>query len=346
VNPTRQRRRLKQWPRVRKAGDHWEVDTRIRGKGKRVKFEEEDEARVFAQKAEEKRRGQGEEYFSLSPSQRAQAEEAFELLARYSPDGTPSLVDIVKDYLPQLELSKQGREVTFTQFKEEVIRAKEADGASPRYLQDLHSRLGAFERDFGRRRVATIQTPEIDKWLRGLKNSRTSEPVSAVTRNNYRRILVVAFSHALAQGYVSSHPVLPTARGKGKPAETGILAVGEAAALLEACDEMILPYVAVGLFAGIRRAEMERMDWADIDLVEGLIEVKAKNAKTASRRFVRISDNLKAWIMPVARTSGPLTPTCKRLKNRLKKAREAAGIELIPHNAFRHIDRRFRQLRG
>jgi integrase len=46
----------------------------------------------------------------------------------------------------------------------------------------------------------------------------------------------------------------------------GILSVNEAARLLEAAAPNILPYIAIGLFAGLRAAELERLDWSEMIL--------------------------------------------------------------------------------
>ena len=61
------------------------------------------------------------------------------------------------------------------------------------------------------------------------------------------------------------------------------------------------PLLAIGAFAGIRMAELARLDWNAVDLERGLIEVRAGQAKTASRRLVPITDNLAAWLEPLPR---------------------------------------------
>ena len=42
----------------------------------------------------------------------------------------------------------------------------------------------------------------------------------------------------------------------------------------------LLPYHALGLFAGIRPMELERLDWQHIDLTECHIEITAEVSKT------------------------------------------------------------------
>ena len=76
------------------------------------------------------------------------------------------------------------------------------------------------------------------------------------------------------------------------PATIGILTVAQTQALMDACPAAIVPAVAVGLFAGLRAAEIGRLDWTDIDFGHRFIEVKARASKTAQRRHVAISANL------------------------------------------------------
>lgn len=44
--------------------------------------------------------------------------------------------------------------------------------------------------------------------------------------------------------------------------------------------------MAIGAFAGVRHEEIQRLDWQDIKLKAGIIEIRAAKAKTASRRTI------------------------------------------------------------
>ena len=59
-----------------------------------------------------------------------------------------------------------------------------------------------------------------------------------------------------------------------------------------------IPALAIGAFAGLRAAEIQRLEWSDIDLVGRHITVGAttNRAKNASRRVVPVADNLAAWL--------------------------------------------------
>ena len=95
-----------------------------------------------------------------------------------------------------------------------------------------------------------------------------------------------------------------------------------------------MPYLAIGAFAGLRAAEILRLDWQEVDLEGGHIEVKAQKAKTASRRLVPISDNLKKWLTPYHQGEGRVAP-CDQMNNRIRDLTKASGVEW-EHNGLRH----------
>ena len=78
------------------------------------------------------------------------------------------------------------------------------------------------------------------------------------------------------------------------------------ASLLNKADTALRPYLAIGAFAGLRTAELQRLDWSEINLDRGFITVAASKAKTRQRRLVPISKNLKLWLKPLRKDSGPI----------------------------------------
>jgi integrase len=170
--------------------------------------------------------------------------------------------------------------------------------------------------------------------LRSLSDKETGKRLAATTRNNFRRVLIVAFNFARERGYSAGNPAEKSARAKVIESAIGILTVEQTARLLESAAPELVPYIAIGAFAGLRRAELERLDWREVDLQAGLIEVTAKKAKSARRRFVRIKPNLAKWLQPYQQLSGNVTPP--EYRELLDAARGSAGIEQWPHNALRH----------
>jgi hypothetical protein len=51
----------------------------------------------------------------------------------------------------------------------------------------------------------------------------------------------------------------------------------------------------------IDEIEIQRLVWEDIRLEDGYIEIRARNAKTASRRMIAVVPTLKEWLLKYAR---------------------------------------------
>jgi len=129
---------------------------------------------------------------------------------------------------------------------------------------------------------------------------------------------------------------------KRKQGEISTYTADEMCRLIAADDDRILPLIVIGGFAGLRHAEIARLEWQDIDLEEGLIEVKAENAKTDTRRIVPLKPNLKAFLQRVENKMGKVVSLVNTTKQLLKTATDTADaenkIEALgwKHNALRH----------
>ena len=90
--------------------------------------------------------------------------------------------------------------------------------------------------------------------------------------------------------------------------EIEIFTAEEITRILAAVRDDARPALAIGAFAGIRMAEVCRLDWAEVSLEKGLIEIKKGKAKTRSRRLVPITENLALFLKDVAHRNGPVWP--------------------------------------
>ena len=298
------------------------VNYREAGKRRRSFFETKEQAQSFAAFKNAELKRNGIEHAEFPTSLRIIAEECKDRLSAYG----KTIKDATDFFVAHLKASEKS--CTAVQLVKELVAAKENDGASQRHLDDLQSRLNIFAEKFEGQPVATITSAEIDDWLRSLK-------VSPVTRNHYRRLIVLAFNFAVQRGYATANPAEKTAKAKEPKADIGILTVTQTAQLLESATRNVLAYIAIGLFAGLRRAELERLDWSEIDFESGLIEVTAQKSKTAQRRFVTMQPNLREWLLPLRKLKCNVTPG-ENFRQAFDQARVAAGITEWPDNALRH----------
>lgn len=300
------------------------VNHREAGKRKRTFFETKEQAASFAAFKNDELKRNGIFHAEFPERLRVMAQNAVERLRPFG----KTIDDAVAHYVAHLKASEKS--CSATQLVSEILVAKEKDGVSERHLRDLRSRLGVFAEAFDGKPVATITAAEIDDWLRSL-------PVKALTRNNYRQRTALAFNFAVRRGYATGNPAEGAAKAKVISKPRGILSVNEAARLLEASAPNVLPYIAIGLFAGLRAAELERLDWSEIDFESDLIEVAAAKSKTAQRRFVKMQPNLREWLLPHRKHKASVRPQDRfEFRQSFNQARKDADIKKWPDNALRH----------
>lgn len=226
---------------------------------------------------------------------------------------------------------------TVAQVVAEMLESKKAEGLSGRHIEDLTNRLERFARDF-QCEIAGATGGTIKAWIQNHK-------VSNRTRNNFRMAIQTLCSFAKKAGYLPRDwnelekvPVWKTA-----DTEVEIFTQKEITILLSTALPNFIPFLAIGAFAGLRSSEIERLDWASVDLDGGYITVRPiNNTKNISRRLVPILPNLKAWLTPHAKPSGRVVPLADtdRAKMRLTEATKpderSQPAVMWKHNALRH----------
>ena len=115
--------------------------------------------------------------------------------------------------------------------------------------------------------------------------------------------------------------------------DVSVFTPAEMRTILHAAPPHLIPILAVGAFSGIRMAELNRLDWSAFDLDRGIIELRAGQAKTASRRIIPITENLRAWIEPLPR-KGKVVRTVL-LHREVTALARALKMEW-PRNVLRH----------
>src|SRR5262245_27455801 len=300
------------------------VDLRAFGKG-RMFFKTRAEAEAEAMRQRTLLERHSREAIGLSQREMSDFIEAKRKLAAYG----ETINDAVESRIDHLERVRR-HGITVAQLADEVVEAKRRDGRSDVYQRDVRYRLSKFVQGFGDRPIAGITVDELDNWLRALRYSPQS-------RTNYRTIIGLLFSYAESRGIIERNPILRTAKPKlvGSPPE--IFSVDELRRLLESAANFapdVLPILAIGAFAGLREAEVQRLDWTEVDLARGHIEVKAAKAKSARRRIVPIQPNLAAFLSRYGNMHGRVVPAGARGK--LARVREVAKLARWPNNGLRH----------
>ena len=210
----------------------------------------------------------------------------------------------------------------------EMMAVKRSDDLSTRYVKQLDSDLTRFASRF-RGRLGDVNGTDVDKWLRGLG-------VGPRTRNNLRNSVKSLFKFGVARKYlpkdhdeIDAVPVAKDADG-----EIEIYSPDEMKEVLAVASPEHVPFLAISAFAGVRHAELQRLDWANVQRKAGIIEIKAGMAKTASRRVIPIVPNLAKWLKPHWREMGEICGYANmvlqfvELTRRVNEKRRAAWAKL------------------
>jgi site-specific recombinase XerD len=149
-------------------------------------------------------------------------------------------------------------------------------------MRTLKNRLGNIEEGLGKITLDMVTTGAITDWM-----DRVG--FAGVNRKNYRKELAALFNWATKQSFVSRNPALAITIPRMDERLPEFLTVEQAQALFRTAEETCpatLPYLALAAFAGLRRAEIERMDASA--MTDGTIRVTAQAAKLRQQRFVTI----------------------------------------------------------
>lgn len=296
------------------------------GKRERRFFETKKDAETFCRQQRTRLENFGRNSSMLSPGQLEEAAMAFERLAPHA----IALNTVVSDFI--WRTTAKTNSVTFkTMFEHYVDHPKKGKKRSSAHLRGLKYTLPRFAK-LHNRIVADLQSEEIEVELEGM---------TPAVRNAFLRILKAAFNHGIKRKWLEKNPLLDLDEFETAKNKVITLSPAEAESLMRAAEEnnALLPYHAIGLFAGVRPLELERLEWRHVDLTEGHIEITEEVSKTGLRRIIEIEPNLKAWltfyIAKGGETRGQVTPTTNLRKN-LRDIRTTAGLVKWTQDVMRH----------
>jgi len=130
-----------------------------------------------------------------------------------------------------------------------------------------------------------VSSSDIDGWLRGLN-------LAAKSRSGMLICVKVLFSFACSHNCLPADQMTAAEQiKKVKVKDDGSVSVftpEEMEKLLHTAPPHLIPILAIGAFSCIRMAELNRLNWSAFDLERCLIELRAGQAKTASRRIIPI----------------------------------------------------------
>jgi integrase len=243
------------------------------------------------------------------------------------PFGIP-LHDAIEEYVA-MRKRKKTVEKRVGDVVDELLEAKKQARLSDRYIETLRTYLLRFADSF-QTNIASVNTGAIVRWLDSLK-------VGPRSRNNVRQAVVSLFNFARRRGYLPKGETTEAAdveTVRDHDGEIAILTPAQLTKLLRKAKPDYQLYFALAAFTGIRSAELLRLEWTEINFEKGHIEVKARKAKTATRRLVPIQPNLAKWLEPYRSIKGKLFKSRRSVDSAIKFAKRS-GIPWKA-NCLRH----------
>lgn len=323
-------RNLTNWPRIRKR-KNWQTGTIsflvdpgiISGRRDRRQFSTLQEAGDYAQQLRTTLQNEGLVGLSIPLEVRLEAARCQNKLAEVG----ATITEATAYFLKYRVSCKSAPAIS--KMADRLQNEVKTAGRRKRTWQGLKAMLGMFARRFGDRQLMDITLDELTEFC--------CEP-SLAPRSRLNRIRIVSqlYNYAVRNGWVEINLTTKITRPTKQQKEPGIVTVDQAQNLLQhAGDCDLLPFVALGLFAGVRVAELCRLDWKSVRLEDGEIIIGGDVAKTRARRVVPINQTLAAWLRIRARESGPIV-SANKVRKRFPALVKTAGIVPWPQNALRH----------
>lgn len=199
--------------------------------------------------------------------------------------------------------AEQSKSVSFETLATEFLTLRESHGISRGYrgqVEKVRSSLGPALAQIGT--IAAVNA-------RQLEDAMHAQGWSPATFAAYRRVVSAILAHGVRREYLQQNLVAKIAPPRLAGRDVSVLSLIQAKALLQGTPPRLLPFIAIGLFAGLRPTEILRLDWRDIDLPRRRLFVRPKAlAKERSGRLVPIEENLHNWLLPHRQDAGLVVP--------------------------------------
>jgi integrase len=203
-----------------------------------------------------------------------------------------------------------------------------------RTIQEIGTYAERFGRDFLDVPITEVDRPLVDRVVMNLK-TREGGPVSPQTRRNYLTKFKQFLNWCVDQQLIATNPAATLSVSvQAKVPE--VYTLDECRRILEVVEQPahrpLIAFVALGLFAGLRPTEAERLDWTNIHRENHTISIEPSQTKVKRARNAEINPTLAAWLDRTKR-SHRLIPA--NFLRRLRAFRKQLNQRWIP-DGLRH----------
>ncbi len=317
--------------RLVKRGKPYQADFgAVGGKRERKRFETLGAARQACGQRRAELLNRGTAALALPDRDRLDAVEARKLL------GSGSILEAVRYYVKH-HTAGAGAQKTVAELVEEYLTAPGRRGGKAitrreRTIREARNRLAVFVTAYGTRPAGDVTRADVEGWL-------SAGGWSGLHLRNYLAPVKALFGYAVRKEYLTANPAekIEVAAPDKKAPE--IMAPRDVARLMAAAvkhDADLVPRLALSFFAGLRTAELDRLDWQNVNLAAGLVTVTPEAAKMRRQRHVSLAANAVQWLITRRKAAGPVWRlSAVSYQHRAAELARKAGVK-VPHNAGRH----------
>jgi len=187
--------------------------------------------------------------------------------------------------------------------------------------------------EFGAMRIEDVSVPVLIDFLNKLKES-----TSRSNSNRYHTFLSSVFSRAMEWGIWEGNNPLSKIRKEKEPVHrTTFLSKSEIGSLLQACPDRIYPIVVCALFTGMRRGEMLKLIWKDVNLEHNVLYVlESKNGRAREIPIAPKLAKVLESMSPADKDGRVFSVTEDVLDKDFRRALWVSGIRNFRFHDLRH----------
>ena len=170
----------------------------------------------------------------------------------------------------------------------------EAEHSASHHLQQIRIIKQHLIPAFGPEKIGRINRHQIEdymrgrlkaKYERGSKRKPIHKPVKAATVNRELACLKALFRKSMEYDILHLSPASRIRPFKEVPEKERVLADDEVVRLLEAMPDHLRAVVAVCVYGGLRRMELFKLRWQDVDLKHGTMRVVSRSENDHTKNY-------------------------------------------------------------
>jgi integrase len=174
------------------------------------------------------------------------------------------------------------------------VKAKDSYDRDKHFITHLKRLLGEGIR------IKDITTGRVESYQKvRLAEPSPVHPGKTITPcevNKEVTALKVIFNRAVKHGRLKLNPIAQVKRLPENNIRQRILTLDEFTALLDASELHLKPIIRVAYYMGMRKDEIVRLTWSEVDLRKGFIRLPAERTKTDSPRIIPLHPEVKATL--------------------------------------------------